>query len=205
MSDSATPSADLIECQRCHAQIKRRGRNHKWCETCQPVELEKQRQAYRDKQGRDAINAAHRAAYAAATPEQRRAWRGYADTEESNAYQRQWAARKSAESRFFVRAKSHRTTVAVLERMWDEQQGLCAICEDALGDDFHVDHDPATGKRWGKLRGLLCPLCNKGLGHFRDSTRRLRRAADYLDRHSGLTVPSNLVRRSRSVAYSTTR
>jgi hypothetical protein len=31
------------------------------------------------------------------------------------------------------------------------------------------------------VRGILCDLCNLGIGNFHDAPERLRRAADYLD------------------------
>lgn len=48
-------------------------------------------------------------------------------------------------------------------RMWDEQQGQCKICKDALStgssgrSGFTLDHDHETGKP----RSLLCQACNK--------------------------------------------
>lgn len=55
----------------------------------------------------------------------------------------------------------------------------CAICAGDL--DFakltHVDHDHATGR----IRGVLCTHCNRGLGAFCDDTRLLNMAAKYLD------------------------
>lgn len=63
------------------------------------------------------------------------------------------------------------------------QDSKCAICRSATvgrnHEYFHVDHDHTTGK----VRGLLCDLCNRGLGYFKDSRRLLNQAADYLERH----------------------
>jgi len=50
----------------------------------------------------------------------------------------------------------------------------CVICgsEEALV----VDHDHQSGK----VRGMLCNHCNRGLGHFRDDHMLLEFAAQYL-------------------------
>ena len=63
------------------------------------------------------------------------------------------------------------------------QNNVCAICGQPASRDgkdccLDVDHDHATGK----IRGLLCKNCNIGLGNLGDSSERLRKAADYLDR-----------------------
>src|SRR4051812_44889967 len=52
----------------------------------------------------------------------------------------------------------------VYRQMIADQGGVCAICLKAL-DEPHVDHDHLTGR----IRGLLCSLCNAGLGAFRDN------------------------------------
>lgn len=73
------------------------------------------------------------------------------------------------------------------EQMHAAQNGLCAICgqpemekREGKLKALSVDHDHATGE----IRQLLCGLCNKGLGKFRDSPDLLRKAAKYLERHS---------------------
>lgn len=66
--------------------------------------------------------------------------------------------------------------------MLEEQGGVCAICgtDEWPGKDNrpHVDHDHSTGR----VRGILCSHCNHGLGKFRDDPKRLRAAAEYLER-----------------------
>jgi hypothetical protein len=70
------------------------------------------------------------------------------------------------------------------DRMLASQGGKCAICgcTDPGGvGRFHVDHNHETRA----VRGLLCHLCNVGLGHFRDSAEVLARASSYLLEHHG--------------------
>lgn len=43
-----------------------------------------------------------------------------------------------------------------------------------------IDHCHSTGK----VRGLLCGLCNSGLGFFRDNIMALRSAINYLEHHN---------------------
>ena len=53
-------------------------------------------------------------------------------------------------------------------------RGKCDICNSAK--NLQIDHCHRTGR----LRGLLCAQCNRGLGHFLDDPGRLRDAARYL-------------------------
>lgn len=71
-------------------------------------------------------------------------------------------------------------TVEQYEAALTQQGGTCAICKTVSnidGKNFCVDHDHTTGK----VRGLLCHKCNAALGHFKDSTALLLKAADYLE------------------------
>lgn len=73
-------------------------------------------------------------------------------------------------------------TTAEFDRMLQEQNHLCAICEaDARNAShrFNVDHDHATGK----IRAILCANCNRGLGAFQDSPQVADQAAAYLRKH----------------------
>ena len=67
------------------------------------------------------------------------------------------------------------------EEMYDQQLGRCAICRQIFADEGpHLDHDSSTGQ----VRGLLCRLCNVGLGHFRENPNYLNQAIQYLIEHS---------------------
>lgn len=67
-----------------------------------------------------------------------------------------------------------------VERMRAQQRGTCANagCTTALseGPGEHIDHCHVTGK----VRGLLCPLCNVALGALRDDEARILGLAEYL-------------------------
>lgn len=64
----------------------------------------------------------------------------------------------------------------------ETQEGRCAICKSDLPDVtgrqefFSIDHNHTTGK----FRGLLCVLCNSGVGAFKDSPALLAQAGVYL-------------------------
>ena len=65
------------------------------------------------------------------------------------------------------------------ESLYRQQGGVCAICQGvplSPGKRLGVDHDHSTGK----VRGLLCGLCNTALGGFREDPSLLRAAIAYL-------------------------
>lgn len=79
-------------------------------------------------------------------------------------------------------ARKYGVTEEAFGILWDSQMGRCAICQTTFDEDRpHVDHDHETGE----VRGLLCSLCNPGLGFFRDDPVMLESAAAYLRRREG--------------------
>jgi DNA-binding transcriptional regulator YdaS (Cro superfamily) len=66
------------------------------------------------------------------------------------------------------------------EARFAEQGFKCALCgaKKPRGKAWHADHDHDTGR----FRGILCHLCNCGLGHFADDPDLLIAAITYLVR-----------------------
>lgn len=69
-------------------------------------------------------------------------------------------------------------TLEELNQMKEEQKNTCYICPND-SEELVVDHCHSTEK----VRGLLCPACNKALGFFRDSPDNLHNAIKYLVKH----------------------
>lgn len=62
--------------------------------------------------------------------------------------------------------------------MRESQGELCAICG-LYSEKLRVDHDHDTGK----VRALLCPTCNSGIGLLKDDPKVLVAAAHYIEAH----------------------
>jgi len=76
--------------------------------------------------------------------------------------------------------KRYNITLEQRNQMLADQKGVCAICGNPFGNTSPcVDHCHITGK----VRGLLHPKCNIGLGYFDDDLIRLNQAANYLLKH----------------------
>ena len=109
-----------------------------------------------------------------------------------SAYQKEWYARKGGtewlrqhrldnpEMYFAAELKHHyKITVNVYNELLHAQDGRCAICQGPPNGGkkrLCIDHCHTSGK----IRGLLCCRCNRGLGAFRDNTELLKKAAEYL-------------------------
>ena len=73
-------------------------------------------------------------------------------------------------------------TLADYQKLYDEQNGVCAICggiqtgRGRAKNTLAVDHNHETGA----IRGLLCTNCNTGIGNLRDNIDLLQKAIQYL-------------------------
>ena len=81
--------------------------------------------------------------------------------------------------------KSYGLTLEDFTERLEKQSNRCACCGSTKtfapkrADVFVVDHDHETGK----VRGLLCHRCNRGIGLLGDTVEALQNAIDYLTRH----------------------
>jgi len=83
-------------------------------------------------------------------------------------------------------------SVDMYTEMYTRQNGCCAICR-IKHSKLNVDHDHATGA----VRGLLCNLCNIGLGNMNDAAPLLTSAIDYLSATRTPTIKQIKVRRKK--------
>ena len=72
--------------------------------------------------------------------------------------------------------KTFEEVEAWFNKQWMKQQAQCAICGDVFCGNDHIDHDHDTNE----LRGLLCNLCNVGIGALKDSPEVCLKANEYL-------------------------
>jgi len=86
--------------------------------------------------------------------------------------------------------RTYGLTLVQFDSMLEKQDYKCAICHipnNDLENNICVDHDAETGK----VRGLLCPPCNQGLGLFKDSEAALMNAAAYISTSKSTVADSD--------------
>ena len=105
------------------------------------------------------------------------------ERERMRAQGRAWRAAHPHHYRFAAaanRLRKYALTDTEFEALVDRQEGRCAICQRVPDGPLAIDHDHATGR----VRGLLCRMCNLGIGHLRDDPALLRAALSYLESSS---------------------
>ena len=81
--------------------------------------------------------------------------------------------------------RNYGITLKEHQQMFDQQQGVCAICKsegDGKLKKLCVDHDHKTGK----VRQLLCRNCNMVLDQVGDNIQILQSMIEYLQGHTEL-------------------
>jgi hypothetical protein len=72
-------------------------------------------------------------------------------------------------------------TKEYFESLYLLQNNECAICKNKfLEHMIDIDHSHKTNK----IRGLLCPNCNAGLGLLGDNLNFLQKAIEYLNKYN---------------------
>jgi hypothetical protein len=78
--------------------------------------------------------------------------------------------------------RNYGLTIEQYQAKLDAQGGVCAVCakpDPVPRRRLAVDHCHDTGR----VRGLLCGLCNSAIGKFKDDPKMLDKAAAYLRAH----------------------
>ena len=102
---------------------------------------------------------------------------------------RVWRANNRDKTRQYKLKGRYGITAEEYQKMYDEQDGVCAIClqpETLLHQNGNVrrlvvDHNHETDE----VRALLCTKCNLMVGNSLDNPELLERAAEYLRRFEG--------------------
>lgn len=110
---------------------------------------------------------------------QARSWR-LANLDRSRKYKKEWEKLNRHKSGHVHEIrKNYGITIEQYNSLFENQKGACAICGKHQTQEFRrltVDHCHATGV----IRGLLCSVCNRALGLFRDNPELLNKAVEYL-------------------------
>jgi hypothetical protein len=95
---------------------------------------------------------------------------------------------KLARRRRAVNLRPYGISVAEYDRLLEAQRGRCAVCGTKDPGSrrlvFAVDHCHETDQ----VRGLLCYLCNSGIGMLQDNPQIIRAAAEYVTRNLQLKL-----------------
>lgn len=97
-------------------------------------------------------------------------------------YRKKYPEKQKAQDYRAHLMKNYSITPEEVDALIAQQEEKCLLCGIPLGlakrTLYHIDHCHETGK----VRGILCNKCNRGLGFFNDSPAKLRRAILYLSK-----------------------
>lgn len=91
---------------------------------------------------------------------------------------KQWRNENASYHSDYKRRARYGLDAAAMQALLASQNGRCAVCERILDSAKYVDHCHETGR----VRGVLCPACNSGIGLLGDTLAAVERAVAYLKR-----------------------
>ncbi len=101
---------------------------------------------------------------------------GITPAEDRLEYQRRWRAANPGSFKFWKYGITQEEYLKLLVDQ-DFKCGICGTKEPGgRHNNWHIDHNHKTGK----IRGLLCWLCNSGLGKFKDDISIMKKAVKWL-------------------------
>ena len=96
----------------------------------------------------------------------------------ANAARKAWKKANPEKQLQYRLKQNFNLSLEQFRKMEESQNGLCGICSKKPKEILCVDHCHSTGK----IRGLLCRLCNSGIGALGDNEEVLRKALAYLSK-----------------------
>jgi Recombination endonuclease VII len=135
----------------------------RYCQACKEVRRADRREKYRLQEQLRRLNPTYKERQRLKAAEYRRK-----NPERVREALRRYQAEKRPHLKMYGITKSD------FDAMTRRQNLRCVICLRKC--DLHVDHDHSSGR----VRGLLCGNCNRGVGIFAESPQRLMRAARYM-------------------------
>lgn len=136
----------------------------------------------KNKEATDAWQKNYRIVNAALLSEKTKKWQRE-NPEKYKAKNKLWNDKYKDKKRSTVMKNEYGITLADYNKMFDLQNGRCAICskhQSELKRALHIDHCHKTGK----VRSLLCQHCNTLLGFANDDIEVLKKSILYLSIHS---------------------
>lgn len=107
-------------------------------------------------------------------------WKEVIPSQDAAKYQREWRKQNPDKVKEYDLKSKFGMSLTEYNDLRQAQSYTCKICgtkETDLDENLAVDHCHTTGK----IRGLLCHCCNRGLGLLKDNTTVLQKAIDYLN------------------------
>jgi len=82
--------------------------------------------------------------------------------------------------------KKYGLTIETFKKLFEEQNGMCAICEIIFDEKNSpcIDHSHKNNI----IRGLLCQRCNLMIGYARDNIVILKKSIQYLENYELLSL-----------------